>query len=350
MWMRVDDGLHAHRKTRAVTKSNPDKVRDAAPMGLWVLAGSWSGRNNRDGWVPRDELDRFDDEWEPLADRLVRAGYWWPEQRDGEDGFGFNDWHEWNNPDGASQSGTFGNHVRWHAKKGVVKPDCDHCPKEPTESEAPEIIAPISGASRPDDRPDIALTSADRKSRPSRLKTTTPVQTTESLYSDAVDVESAGQIGFDRPDIGCESLRDHRPESLTPTRPDPTRTRPEPKNPSSDESDHADRFDEFWDVYDKKVGRKKVEQKWRLALRKRGVTADLLIAAARAYIAWQKSEGKHPTFTKNPETWLNGEHWNDERPTTQPPTTRVQEHLTLVQRLAAEENDQPTIPQIGGGR
>lgn len=304
MWMRVDDGLHAHRKTRAVTKSNPDKVRDAAPMGLWVLAGSWSGRNNRDGWVPRDELDRFDDEWEPLADRLVRAGYWWPEQRDGEDGFGFNDWHEWNNPDGASQSGTFGNHVRWHAKKGVVKPDCDHCPKEPTEPEVPETIAPISGASRPDDRPDI----------------------------------------------GCESLRDHRPESLTPTRPDPTRARPEPKNPSSDESDQADRFDEFWDAYDKKVGRKKAEQKWRLALRKRGVTADGLIAAARSYIAWQKSEGKHPTFTKNPETWLNGEHWNDERPTTAQPTTRVQEHLTLVQRLAAEENDHPTLPQIGGGR
>ena len=34
----------------------------------------------------------------------------------------------------------------------------------------------------------------------------------------------------------------------------------------------------------------------------------------------------------------------------QPRQTRVQEHLTLVQQLAAEEAEQPTLPQIGTGR
>ena len=50
---------------------------------------------------------------------------------------------------------------------------------------------------------------------------------------------------------------------------------------------------------------------------------------------------------KNPLTWLRGEHWNDERVARVQPMTRVQEHLALVQHLAAEEADQPTLPQIG---
>jgi hypothetical protein len=79
------------------------------------------------------------------------------------------------------------------------------------------------------------------------------------------------------------------------------------------------------------------------------VTDDLLIATAAAYITWQIAEGKHPTYTKDPTTWLHGEHWRDERPVAAPPRTRVQEHLALVQQLAAEE-DGPTISQIGPRR
>ena len=190
MWMKIDDGLHAHRKTRAVTRSHESKDRDAAPMGLWVLAGSWAARNNRDGWVPEDELDRFDSDWKDLARRLVAAGYWWPEVRDGEDGYGFNDWQEWNNPDGASVSGSFGNHVRWHVQKGVVKPGCEHCPTEPDGTPEPENHRPDSPPSRPDDRPDIAP-------------------------------ESGG-------DIAPISLRYHRPHSLTPPPPHPPPPPPHP--------------------------------------------------------------------------------------------------------------------------
>lgn len=141
MWMRVDDGLPTHRKTRAVLKSHPDKTRDAAPLGIWALAGAWAGKNRTDGWVPEDELDRWDDDWRPLVERLIKAGFWWPHQRDGESGYGFNDWHDYNDPaDAASKAGTFGNHVRWHVNEKKVDPECDHCPKEP---------------GSPDDRPNI---------------------------------------------------------------------------------------------------------------------------------------------------------------------------------------------------
>lgn len=318
MWMRVDDGLHAHRKTRAVTKGHPEKSRDAAPMGLWVLAGSWSGRNNQDGWVPCEELDRFDDNWEPLAKRLVASGFWWPEQRDGEDGYGFNDWGEWNNPTGPSASGTFGNHVRWHVNKGVVKEDCEHCPKEPSDLMDDEEDRGDSHPSRPDDRPDIAPDS-----------------------------------GGDSPP---ESLRDHRPESLTRPEPDPSPTQPEPKTsrafaletetPALDITP-PDPFEEFWDTYAKKVDRKKAEQKWRLALKKPGVTAELLIQAAREYVTWERENNEGGRFVMDPSRWLLNERWTDERVAREPPRTRVQEHLSLVQQLAAEEANPR---QIGGGR
>ena len=146
MWMKIDDGLHAHRKTRAVTKSHPDKRRDASPMGLWVLAGSWAAQNGTDGWVPEDELDRWDDDWKALTRRLVRAGYWWPADREGEAGYGFNDWLDYNpESEAASRSGIFGNHVRWHANKGVVDPECEHCPKEPVDPESEPEPLPESG-------------------------------------------------------------------------------------------------------------------------------------------------------------------------------------------------------------
>lgn len=142
MWMKVDDRMHTHRKTRNVIRSDAEKSRDAAPFGLWVLAGSWSAQNDTDGWVPIDELERFDEAWEALAKRLVAADYWWPETRDGEDGYGFVDWHEWNGRERESADGKFGNHKRWHLNRGLVKEDCEFCPTEPDEDHS---IAPDSG-------------------------------------------------------------------------------------------------------------------------------------------------------------------------------------------------------------
>jgi len=303
MWMKIDDRMHSHRKTRALTRSHPEKIRDAAPMGLWVLAGSWASQNATDGWVPESELDRWDDDWEALTRRLVRSGYWWPEEHGGEPGYGFNDWQEWNST-GASESGKFGNHVRWHVQKGVVKPDCEHCPTEPDEPEEPGSLSGLSGATRPDIAPDVAP-------------------------------ESGHPIGANRLPV-----------------PVPTRSRPDPENKpraKRSETEPPERFEEFWDTYANKVGRKKAETAYRAALKKAGVSADLLIAAAAAYITWQMSEGKHPQYTKHPASWLNGEHWTDERTARPAPQSRVGQHLALARQLAADEAH-PTIPQIGPSR
>ncbi|MGH3504652.1 MAG: hypothetical protein ACRDQA_27715 [Nocardioidaceae bacterium] len=89
------------------------------------------------------------------------------------------------------------------------------------------------------------------------------------------------------------------------------------ENPScsSADADEAtevdDRFEEFWAVYDKPTGKAKARQKWQRALRKPDGGADDIIAAAETYIASQRARGKHREYTKDPATWLNGEHWND---------------------------------------
>lgn len=82
-WFRVDDKLHDHRKSRVARK---------AAIGVWTLAGSWSMDNLTDGFIPADVLPR----WGTRADAaaLVKAGLWHPAEKDGETGWQFHDWHE----------------------------------------------------------------------------------------------------------------------------------------------------------------------------------------------------------------------------------------------------------------
>lgn len=302
-WFKTDDRLPDHRKSRALRKTHSEKRRDVAPFGIWVLAGAWSN----DGFVPLEVLEDWDDDAAQLAARLVKAGMWHPTKRDGEPGYVFHDWADHNpvkDDNDPSKSGTFGNHIRWHVQRQMVVDDCDHCPKE-HDDEAESIGA---------NRGDIA------------------------------------------PDMAPESETD-RGESL-PSRPVPTRTRPEPdQQPSPDESgttDPLDRFDEFWDTYAKKVNRKAAEGKWRLAMKRAGVTPDLLIESARAYVTWERANNEGGRFIMDPARWLNGHRWEDERPARQAAQgmSNVQQHLALARQLAEREQGAQTIPfpQIGGGQ
>lgn len=141
-----------------------------------------------------------------------------------------------------------------------------------------------------------------------------------------------------------------------------TETSPETKTQTSPETSTAEigasesGFDEFWEIYDKKRGRKAALAKWKVALKKPGVTPELLVLAASQYVAYQRTEGKHPEFTKDPTTWLNGEHWNDERAGRQQSRPaarskaeeRMAANLAVVEELKAQE--QSHLRAIGGGR
>jgi hypothetical protein len=287
MWMKIDDRLHAHRKTRAVTRSHPEKRRDIAPMGLWVAAGSWSAQNATDGWVPEEELDRWDDDWAELVNRLVRAGYWWPHERDGEPGYGFTDWHDYNDPaDMASKSGTYGNHVRWHVNEKRVDPECQHCPKEPVDH--PDIggdVAPDSGGDR------------------------------GAIMSDLPQDDRGESGGDSRFASGAIALPEPEPD------PNPTRT------PSSRASADAERmFEEWWSAYPRKRSKGQALRAYKAALKK--TDAGTLLSTLRQQIPTLTKEG--PDYTPYPATWLNGCRWLDQ-PDVARPAARLPEARDLEQ-------------------
>ncbi len=134
---------------------------------------------------------------------------------------------------------------------------------------------------------------------------------------------------------------------LTETKPETeTESETEPETSPSEISEiETDGFDAFWDAYGKKVGRKNALTKYGIALKKPGVTPDLLLRAARAYIAWLEAEGKSG-FTKDAATWLHGEHWDDERsvreskPKLSTTDQRVRDNLAVVERLRQREQQE----------
>lgn len=86
-----------------------------------------------------------------------------------------------------------------------------------------------------------------------------------------------------------------------------------PKNPTgADNENEKDNekdiisFDRFWNLYDKKVGRKdKIESKWNKLSNQ---TRKAIIEYIPKYIDSQPDK----KYRKNPETFLNNKSWNDE--------------------------------------
>ena len=84
-WFKVDDTLHSHPKTR---KSGLEAI------GLWSVAGSYCMAYKTDGFVP----SWFVTSWprgQRLADSLVKSGQWEIGEKDGEPGWYFHDFHDY---------------------------------------------------------------------------------------------------------------------------------------------------------------------------------------------------------------------------------------------------------------
>jgi hypothetical protein len=88
-WFMTDDKFHSHKKTVRATAAG------VAPVGLWVLAGSWSADQLTDGFIPEYIAIRIDPiGWKENAEALVRAGLWVVDEVDGEPGWRFHEWEE----------------------------------------------------------------------------------------------------------------------------------------------------------------------------------------------------------------------------------------------------------------
>jgi hypothetical protein len=84
-WFKVDDKLHNHRKAR---------LAGVAAMGLWALSGSWVAANLTDGFVPESVCPQWASNYRKLGASLVAAGLWSVAEKDGEKGWQFHDWND----------------------------------------------------------------------------------------------------------------------------------------------------------------------------------------------------------------------------------------------------------------
>src|SRR6516164_6240943 len=75
-WFKVDDSIHSHPKSHTA---------GLAAMGLWVVSGSHSAAYLSDGFISRRAVQKLaGKDTLKLASRLVAAGLWYPDERDGE--------------------------------------------------------------------------------------------------------------------------------------------------------------------------------------------------------------------------------------------------------------------------
>lgn len=86
-WFKVDDGFYRHRKVRKLGK---DRV---AAVGLWALAGNWCADNTTDGFIPAEQVATWDPRLK-LAGRLVDVVLWHESEVDGERGYQFHQWED----------------------------------------------------------------------------------------------------------------------------------------------------------------------------------------------------------------------------------------------------------------
>ena len=88
-WYKVDDRLPTSRKLMRI----PRAQRKAA-IGVWTLAGAWSMHEMTDGFVPAYAIEEWGGD-EDDAQALVRAGMWEDDERDGDPGWQFVNWDEY---------------------------------------------------------------------------------------------------------------------------------------------------------------------------------------------------------------------------------------------------------------
>lgn len=84
-WFRVDDMLHSHPKARKAGLS---------AIGLWSLAGSFSMAYKLDGFVPEWFIKNWP-QGPKLAAALVDTMLWEPTVKDGQRGWQFHDWPDY---------------------------------------------------------------------------------------------------------------------------------------------------------------------------------------------------------------------------------------------------------------
>lgn len=83
------------------------------------------------------------------------------------------------------------------------------------------------------------------------------------------------------------------------------------KNTKKKNTNKLYRFDDFWEVYPRKVNKKKAQQKWE-KLEKNDELVDKIISDVRKRLEFKEWKKEEISYIPHPTTYLNGERWEDE--------------------------------------
>jgi hypothetical protein len=84
-WFKVDDSFYDHPKVKELSSH---------AVRLWLMAGSRSARYLLDGWVDQAFVNTFAN-GSRSARALVAANLWYEDERDGQPGWSFHDWADY---------------------------------------------------------------------------------------------------------------------------------------------------------------------------------------------------------------------------------------------------------------
>jgi hypothetical protein len=258
-YFKVDDHFHSHPKIL-------DLGLDA--IGLWTLAGSWSGEQLTDGFIPARLIARLGGSQE-TTQALVDAGLW--EVTEG--GFIFHDWDAHNQ----TKAQVVESREAWRSKKEKQRGYRTSAKKDDFSS----LDAPLS------------LNSVDS--------------------IEGIDEMSLGDTMGDS--LG-ESLGESRESPGTRTKEQGIGTRNKEQGQRTKElgtrnkevgKRYEEDYERFWKIYPRRVGKLASYAAWKKALMI--ADAESIIFGAQAFA---DDPNRQEEFTPHPATWLNQGRWEDD--------------------------------------
>ena len=262
-YFKVDDHFHSHPKILTLGL-------DA--IGLWTLAGSWSGEQLTDGFIPSSLIARLGGT-EAMAQALVDAGLW--EVING--GFMFHDWDAHNQ----TKAQVIESRELWRSKKEKQR-----------------------GYRTSSQKVDVSCLDA-------------PLVLNSEASIEGIDEMSLGDtLGDSLGESPGESLGESRESPGTRNKEQGTRNRNKEQGTRTKElgtrnKEVSKRYDEdferFWKTYPRRVAKVAAYAAWKKSL----LIADpeSIISGAEVYAS---DPNRSDEYTAHPASWLNAGRWEDD--------------------------------------
>ena len=262
-YFKVDDHFHSHPKIL-------DLGLEA--VGLWTLAGSWSGEQLTDGFIPNSLIARLGGSPE-IAQALVDAGLW----EIIEGGYLFHDWDAHNQ----TKAQVIESREAWRSKKEKQRGYRTSAKKD----DVSFLDEPLSLHSVD------SIEGIDEMSLGDTLGDSLGESPGESLGESH---ESPGTRNKE------QGTRNRNKEQGTRTKELGTRNKEVEKRYEED-------YERFWRIYPRRVGKISAHAAWKKSLL--AADAETIISGAQAFA---DDPNRQEEFTPHPATWLNQGRWEDD--------------------------------------